>query len=263
MKEYFFKIFILFSLLSTFLFSENKPLIVGMELAYPPFETIDNNGNPQGISVEIAKELGNFLGRDIEIENMAWTGLLPSLLTKKIDIILSSMTITEERKKAVNFSNPYAESFITMLVNSKSTVKSPKDLNYSDKIIVAKTGTTGHIIAQKYFPNAKLRLFEKESAAVLEITQGKADAFLYDPLTVIKNHELNPSTTRVILQKFQDENEKWGIAYRKDDISLGESIDTFLKNFKERKGFDPLIEKYLKKEKEIFDKEKIPFFIGN
>ncbi|MGL6065062.1 MAG: transporter substrate-binding domain-containing protein [Fusobacteriaceae bacterium] len=262
-KKFMKTIIILFAL-SIATFSKEKPLIVGMELAYPPFEMTDTLGNPTGVSVDLAKELGLYLNRDVKIENIAWSGLLPSLLTKKVDIILSSMTITEERKKAVAFSDPYAESYLSLLVNIDSPVNIPADLNDSKRIIVVKTGSTGHLIAKKYFPKAKLRLLEKETLAVLEVSQGKADAFIYDPLTIIKNNTLNPKTTKVILENFQiDERGVWGIAYRKNEIELGNSINKFLKEFKERKGFEPLIEKYLKDEKKIFDEKKIPFFFGN
>ncbi len=258
------KIIISLLITSVVTFSSSKPLIIGMELAYPPFEMTDSLGNPTGVSVDLAKELGIYLNRDIKIENIAWSGLLPSLLTKKVDIILSSMTITEERKKAVAFSVPYAESFLSLLVNIDSPVNSPMDLNDFKRTIVVKTGSTGHLVAKKYFPKAKLRVLEKETLAVLEVSQGKADAFIYDPLTVIKNNNLNPETTRVILDNFQiNESGDWGIAYRKNDIELGKSINSFLKEFKEKKGFEPLIEKYLKDEKKIFDEKQIPFFLGN
>src|SRR5450631_3182568 len=73
-------------------------LIVGMELAYPPFEMTDEKGAPKGVSVDLANELGKALGKKIVIQNSAFDGLIPSLKTGKIDLILSSMTITEERK---------------------------------------------------------------------------------------------------------------------------------------------------------------------
>src|SRR5665648_335413 len=81
----------------------NDEVIVGMELAYPPFEMTDEQGKPSGISVEMAYALGDYLGKDIKIENMAWSGLIPALTSGKIDMILSSMTITEEREKTIDF----------------------------------------------------------------------------------------------------------------------------------------------------------------
>ena len=73
--------------------AEDTQLVVGMELAYPPFEMTDAANNPTGISVDFAKALGEELGRTVVIENMAWSGLIPALETGKIDLIISSMTI--------------------------------------------------------------------------------------------------------------------------------------------------------------------------
>ena len=73
---------------------DNAPLVVAMELAYPPFETKDDAGNASGVSVDFAKAFGEYLGREVVIENTAWDGLIPSLQTGKADMIVSSMTIT-------------------------------------------------------------------------------------------------------------------------------------------------------------------------
>src|SRR5579863_7695802 len=87
----------------------HQQLIVGMELAYPPFEMTDEKGQPTGVSVDLAKALGKFLGREVEIQNLPFDGLIPSLQTRKIDLIISSLTATAERAKSIDFSDPYLE----------------------------------------------------------------------------------------------------------------------------------------------------------
>ena len=247
-------------LISLSSFAQEKPLVVGMELAYPPFEMTDAKGNPTGISVDMSKALGEYLGRDIVIENMSYGGLIPALKTKKVDIILSSMTITDQRKKSINFSDPYAKSYLTLLVNKRSPVKRPSDLNTRGVNIAVKKGTTGHVIATQYFPKANIMVFEKESVCVLEVTQGKADAFIYDPLTVFKNWKKNPETTRPIFDQFQKDVEYWGVGYRHGEDALGKDINGFIKEFKENGGFDRLAEKYLTEQKKAFDEKGLPFF---
>src|SRR4030088_2492809 len=74
--------------------SSHDHLIVGMELGYPPFEMTDTQGKPTGVSVDLAHELGKHLGREIEFQNIPFDGLIPSLQTRKIDLIISSMTAT-------------------------------------------------------------------------------------------------------------------------------------------------------------------------
>ncbi|MDR1359238.1 MAG: transporter substrate-binding domain-containing protein, partial [Coriobacteriales bacterium] len=81
--------------------SASAPVLrVAMELAYPPFETKDDAGNPEGISVDFIRDFGEAYGYEVIIENTAWDGLIPSLQTGKVDCIISSMTITEEREEA-------------------------------------------------------------------------------------------------------------------------------------------------------------------
>ena len=74
-----------------------KPLIVGMELAYPPFEMTDTSGKPSGVSVDLATDLAKSLGRPVLIQNTSFDGLIPALKTCKVDLVISSMTATAER----------------------------------------------------------------------------------------------------------------------------------------------------------------------
>ena len=157
---------------------DKKVLKVGMELAYPPFEMSDKNGTPSGVSVDFAKALGASLGKEVIIENIAWDGLIPSLKTGKIDLIISSMTITDERKKTIDFSVPYAQSSLAILANKNSGIKSIKDLNVSGKTVAVKKSSTGHIYAKDHLKNATVLVFDKEAACVIEVVQGKADGFI-------------------------------------------------------------------------------------
>lgn len=237
-----------------------KELVVGMELAYPPFETTDTDGNPSGISVDLAKALGKALGRPVRIENMAYSGLIPALQTKKIDCIISSMTITDERKKSIAFSDPYAKAWLALLINKKSPVKEVKDLNVKGRIVAVKRGTVGQIYAQQYLPNAQVNIFDKEDACALEVTQGKADAFIYDTLSVDKLWKQNQSTTRANLKPFEKNIQQWGIGMRKDDTGLISKVNKFLKDYKANGGFDKLADKYLSNEKKDFKEQGIQFF---
>ncbi|MEG2153322.1 MAG: transporter substrate-binding domain-containing protein, partial [Clostridia bacterium] len=101
---------------------EDDTLKVAMELAYPPFETKDAAGEPMGVSVDFAKAFGEYIGKKVVIENTAWDGLIPSLQTGKADMVVSSMTINEERRKTVDFSEPYANALLGILANKNSGI---------------------------------------------------------------------------------------------------------------------------------------------
>lgn len=246
--------------LGTFTFARDGTLVVGMELAYPPFEMSDQNGKPTGISVDMAYALGEYLGKDVIIEDMAYGGLIPALKTKKVDVVISSMSVTEERKKSVNFSKPYAKSYLGMLVNKNSGIVTQMDLNKKGKKVAVKKGTSGHTVAEKYFPNAEILVFDKESACVLEVSQGKVDAFIYDPLTIYRNWSRNKETTNPLLEQFETESQPWAIAYRIGEEDLGAQIDEFIVEYKANGGFDKLSEKYLGEEKAFFKEKNVPFF---
>lgn len=247
-------------LFATFSLFASEPLKVGMELAYPPFEMSLKDGTPSGVSVDFANSLGEYLGREVIIENIAWDGLIPSLKTGKIDLIISSMTITEERKKSIAFSIPYAQSNLAILTHPDSGVNGINDLNQKGKKIAVKKGTTGHIYASKHLQNAQLLVFDKENAAVLEVIQQKADGFLYDQLTIYKNWSNHKEKTVALLKPFQESPEYWGAALRQQDTELKAKVDEFIKKAKADGTFDALSKRYLSEARATFDSLGIPFF---
>ena len=251
---------LLFALTACRAEEESKKLVVGMELAYPPFEMTDEQNRPAGISVDFAKALGESLGREVVIENMAWAGLIPSLETGKIDLIISSMTITEERRQRVDFSDPYAMANLALLISNDSPVESYSDLDQPVRVLAVKKGSTGHIYADKNLKNATIRVFDKESVCVLEVVQGKADAFTYDQLTIYKNWQQYPDKTRVNLVPYQETPDFWGVALRKGETELQSQVNAFISQFRAEGGFDGLAEQYLTEQKKTFAELDIPFF---
>ncbi|WP_394708755.1 transporter substrate-binding domain-containing protein [uncultured Desulfobulbus sp.] len=238
---------------------QQGPLKVGMELAYPPFEMTDTTGQPAGVSVDLAKALGISLGREIKIENMSFDGLIPALKTGKIDIILSSMTATPERAQSIDFSDPYLQTGLCLLVRKDSSVQTIGDLDQVGMTVAVKKGTTGHNYASKELKKAKILVLDKEAAAVLEVVQGKVDAFIYDQMSTYSNWQRNPQTTRAILRPFQQES--WAIGIRKDNTALKVGINSFLKDYRAKGGFEKLSDTWLLEQKQEFKRLGYPFFM--
>ena len=235
-----------------------KSLTVGMELSYPPFEMTDKSGAPVGVSVELAHALGKFLDRKVIIQNTAFDGLIPALKTGKIDLIISSMTATPQRAKSIAFSDPYLKTGLCLLVRKDTEGTSIADFDEPGRVIAVKKGTTGHIYTAQHAMEAKVLVLDKESSCVLEVVQGKADAFIYDQMSIYQNWKRNQDTTRPLLKPFQEES--WAIGIRKGNDALREQVNAFLKDFGTSGGFTQLSEKYLKEQKEAFKKLDIPFF---
>lgn len=238
---------------------EDEVLVVAMELAYPPFETKDEAGNPSGISVDFAYAFGEYLGREVKIENISWDGLIPSLQTGKADMVISSMTITEEREKSVDFSDPYANAMLAILAYKDSGITSVEDLNQAGMKIAVKTGSTGYSYAQKNLTNAEIISLPDESACVTEVSQGKADAFIYDQLTIYRNWQQNIDTTSAVFIPFQDVD-FWGAAVQEGNTELRDQLNAFIKKYTEEGGFDALSEKYLAEEKVAFEELGFQWF---
>jgi len=233
-------------------------LVVGMDLSYPPFETIDAAGNPTGASVDLAQALGKHLGKPVRIENIPFTGLIPSLKTGKIDCVISSMTDTPERRTSIAFSDPYLSIGLALLVAKDSPIQSLTDLDQAGRTLAVRQGTTGEVWARENIKNAQIIALEKEAAAVLEVVQGKADAFLYDQMSVWKNAREHAGTTRALLTPVKKEN--WAAGLRLDDEKLRTQINEFLKTFRASGGFDRLGDKYLGEQKAAFAQQGIPFY---
>lgn len=234
-----------------------KPLRIGMDMSYPPFETLGTNGQPEGVSVELAKALGENLGRPVVFENMPFDGLIPALKTGRVDAVISSMSATAERAESIDFSEPYLRTGLCLLAGAKSDVNTPDDLDRAGKKVAVVRGTTGHIWAKSSLRNAEILDLANESACVLEVTQGKADAFIYDQMSTLRNWQANPGSTRAILTPFR--NESWAVALRKGDSDLREKVNAFLTTYRAGGGFDRLGEKWLHEQKAAFAKLGVPF----
>jgi len=238
--------------------TQKEKLIVGMELAYPPFEMTDTQNRPAGVSVDLAKALGAYLGKEVEIRNLPFDGLIPALKTGKVSLIISSMTATPERAQSIDFSEPYVKTGLCLLVGTNSQVQSIQDLDQRDKTIAVKLGTTGDTYAASKITRARVRILEKEDACVLEVVQGKVDAFIYDQMSTFKNWQRHPGTTRPLLKPFQEES--WSIGVRKGNAQLLQQVNQFLTEFRAKGGFEDLGNRYLKEQKEAFKRLGYSFY---
>ncbi len=231
-------------------------LVIGMELSYPPFEMTDEHNQPSGIGVEMGHALAVYLHKDLVVQNTAFVGLIPALNTGKIDLIISSMTANDERRQAIDFSDPYLHTGISLLLGNRSNAQSVDDLNQPGRKIAVKNATTGYLYARDHLPKAEIVQLADMAACVLEVVQGKCDAFIYDQMSVYQLHNKNPDTTRAILAPIQRED--WAIGVRKGNDALREQVNAFIKDYKEKHGLETLGDKYIH-DKEAFKEMGYPF----
>jgi polar amino acid transport system substrate-binding protein len=229
----------------------------GMDMSYPPFEMRDTQGRPAGVSVDLARALGEHLGRPVAFENMPFDGLIPALKTGRIDLVVSSMTATEERSQSVDFSEPYLRTGLCLLTAAGSSIQGIAELDQPGRKVAVVRGTTGHLWAKEHLHSAEVLALAKETSCVLEVTQAKADAFIYDQMSTLRNWQANPDTTRALLNPFREE--QWAIALRKGDSGLREKVNAFLATYRADSGFTRLGDKWLREQKAAFARLGVPF----
>lgn len=157
-------------------------LRVGLEPGYLPFEMKDKKGNVIGFDVDLSREMAKAMGVKLKLVPTSWDGLIPGLVTDKFDIIISGMTISQERNLRVNFVDPYIVVGQSLLVKKglEKGVKSYKDLDKPEYTLVTKFGVSAEYAAKRLFKNAKLKTYDTEAEAVQEVLNGKADIFIFD-----------------------------------------------------------------------------------
>lgn len=222
-------------------------LLVGFEAGYLPFEMTDKKGDFIGFDVDIAKEMAKAMGVKFTPVNTAWDGIIPALLTKKFDIVISGMTVTQERNLKVNFAEPYIVVGQTILLSKKheGTVTSYKDLNDPKFTVTSKLGTTGEQAIKRLLPKATYKSFENETEAAMEIINGNADATIYDlPFCATFMAQQGKDKLVFLDQPFTYEPLAWAV--RKGDPDFLNWLNNFLSQLKNDGRYDRIYEKWIK-----------------
>jgi len=222
-------------------------LRVGMEPGYMPFELTNQKGEIIGFDVDMAKRMAKALGVELELVSTAWDGIIPSLLTSKFDVIMSGMTITEERAQSVDFAEPYIIIGQTALVRKdlSGEITSWKALDNPKYKIASKLGTTGEIAAKKMIPNAQYFSYETEHEGIMEAVNGRVDAFIYDsPYNAVAFAQKGQGKLVFLDQPFTDEPLGWAI--RKGSPKFLAFLNGFLFESKANGTYEKIYTKWFK-----------------
>lgn len=190
---------------------------VGMA-TFVPWAMRDKKGQLIGFEIDVAKKLAADMEVNIEFIPTAWDGIIPALLAGKFDVIIGGMSITEERAKTVDFTEPYAHSSLGVMANKKISgdLTWPDDYNSTDVTFVCRRGATPCTYIQDTFPKATLRQFDDQGQTLQEVLNGNAHAMISSqPLpahTIFANPEIVFAATT---EKLEPGNEAF--ALRKDD----------------------------------------------
>jgi polar amino acid transport system substrate-binding protein len=239
-------------------------LRIGLEVGYMPFEMIDKRSGLRqkeirhggfrrkgrqlslmGFDIDIGIEMAKALDVKPVFVDTLWPSIIPALKLGRFDIIFGGMSVTEARKKLVDFADPFMTVGQTVLLNAKhqNTVKSYEDLNDAKFVVVSKPGTTGEEAVQRLIPKATYETADTEIEGAMRVLKGTADAFVYDfPFNAVFIG-MHPSDQLIFLDEpFTKEPIAWAI--RKNDSDFLKFLNDFLFRMKSDGRFDRIYHKW-------------------
>lgn len=229
--------------------SDDNILRVGMDLRWPPFETVDDDGMATGISVDLAYELGEYLGREVEIVDLEFGSLITALETNEIDIIIGSMSITDDRAQKINFSDPYFYFPLITVLNkdfyNQYMPQTREDLfAITDEVTyVGPKSFVSLSIPQAEATNPVIHEVNDSNAAILEVVAGTSDAFIISASSAAGYNRENPDTTVLMWDPIT--SSPIGMGMRKSDTDLLEQVNEFIGMLNDAGGvYEMLAEKY-------------------
>lgn len=215
---------LIISLLALTLVSGNvlaDKIRIGTEGAYPPFNMIDKNGKLAGFDIEIAKALCSKMKAECTFVTQDWDGIIPGLLAGKYDAIVASMSITEERMKAVDFTDRYYSNSLRLIAKKGSTVD-PKNLKGLNIGAQRATIAANHAEA---IEGAKAKLYDTQENAYLDLASGRIDVLATDMLPGYDWLNSKQGADYKFIGENIDINDKIGIAIRKGDDNLRQRLN--------------------------------------
>lgn len=218
-------------------------LVMATNAQFEPYEFYGDDGKITGIDVEIMTKIAEKLGKTLRIEDMDFDSIVAAVQTGKCDVGAAGLSITEERKQFVNFTDTYTTAKQVIIVKEDSDIAGPDDLN--GKIIGTQTGTTGELYVTDDYETeglATVERFKSGNEAVLALTQGKVDCVVIDnnpaEVFVQKNPGLKILETEYTL-------EEYAFAVAKGNNDLLEKINKAVAELKESGELQAIIDKYI------------------
>ena len=219
--------------------------VVGIDGDYPPYSFIGEDGETTGFDVESIEWIAQKMGFEVEIKPVAWDGIIPALLAKKIDLIYSGMTASEERKKVVTFSNVYWR------VNQAVCVRQDSNLNMISALIGknkigTQRGTTAamwledNLVKKGYLAKDDLKLYDNFPLSIKDLENGRVESVMFDDIMVEK--AIKDKSMKII--GTVSTGEDYAVAMRKEDTQLHKMINDGLEMLMKSSKWQELREKY-------------------
>lgn len=204
-----------------------KVIKVGVILSIPPNGFKDNDGNPDGYDVDVAKMVAEKLGVKLQIVDTNSADRIPNLRTGKVDIIIGSFSRTAERAKVVDFSDPYITAVqMAMVVNKDSPIQGVKDLD--GKTVAMTKGSTGEMLFRNISPKSNSLPFDSLTQAMMALKQGQVDAYVDDGNVLNYQAKLDNNVRVIVDEAAREYIDYNSIGVRRGDQQLLNWMNNFV-----------------------------------
>ena len=218
---------------------EAGKLTMATNATFPPYEMTTDAGTIEGIDVDTAKAIAEKLGLELQVDDMEFDAALLSVQQGKADIVMAGVTVTDERKAVMDFSDSYATGIQSIIVPNDSDIASPDDL--SGKKIGTQRGTTGYIYCSDDFGEDSVVAYDSGLTAVQALNNGQVDAVVIDNAPAKEYVAANPGL-KVLDTSYAEEDYAIGMA---KGSPLEDAINNALKELKEDGTLQSIVDKYI------------------
>ena len=219
-----------------------EKLRMGIEAAYPPFNNKDASGNVVGFDKDIGDALCAKMKVECSVVTSDWDGIIPALNAKKFDFLISSMSITDERKQAVDFTDPYYSNKLQFIAKKDVDFKID-EASLKGKVIGAQRATLAGTWMEDHMPGVELKLYDTQENAYLDLTSGRLDGILADKYVNYEWLKSDAGKSYEFKGDPVEESDKIGIAVRKGD-PLREKLNVALKEIVADGTYKKINDKY-------------------
>ncbi|ACP25482.1 putative solute-binding component of ABC transporter [Sinorhizobium fredii NGR234] len=228
--------------------AEGEKVVIGTEGAYPPFNNLAADGSLTGFDVDIAKALCEEMKVECTFVTQDWEGIIPALIAKKFDAIIASMSITEERKQKVDFTNKYYNTPPAIVVPKDSPITEATEAALQGKILGAQASTTHSNYAEAHMKGAEIKLYPTADEYKLDIANGRVDAVIDDVVVLSEWLKSEDGACCKLLGTLPIDpvinGEGAGIAVRKGDDALREKFNKAIEAIRANGKYKEINEKY-------------------
>lgn len=223
---------------------EGRTVTVGSDTTYPPFETVNAEGEIVGFDVDVVKAICERVNCEAEFVTTAWDGIFPALAAGEFDMVASGVTITDERDKVVDFTVPYFEVDQAITVSVRNADLTLEDFTAEDSELTlgAQVGTTNAATAEDLIGRDRVRLYDDFNAAILAVIQGDVDGVMIDDVTAEAFVQEYAGELVVNIREVES-GDKLGFAVQEGD-PLVAALNEGIEMIKADGTLDALIEKW-------------------